>query len=51
MYMKSRKLVLMNLFARKEQRCRSTGELGDTVGHGENGTKEKVASIYTHYHV
>ena len=35
--MESRNMVLMNLFAGKEWRCRCRGELVDTVGQGENG--------------
>lgn len=36
--MESRKMILMNLFARKEWRQRCREWLVDTVGDGESGT-------------
>ena len=53
MYMESRKIVLMSLFAEKEWRHILSIENGlvDTVGDGKGRTKEKAALTYIHYHV
>ena len=52
MYMGSRKLVLMNLFAGQEERCRRREKgLRDTRGSGRVGRVERVALTCIHYHV
>ena len=36
--MESRKMVLLNLFSRQEERCRHREQTLDTAGEGEGGT-------------
>ena len=48
-YMESRKIVLMNLFAGQEQRCRCTEQTVDTTGEEKKaGWIEGVALTYIH---
>ena len=48
MYMESRKMVLMNLFARKEWDTGIEDGLVDTVGEERVRQMEKVAQTYIH---
>ena len=47
-YMESRKMLLMNLFAGKEWRHRRRKWTCGHSGEGESGMAEKVASAYIH---
>ena len=46
--MKSRKLLLMNLFARQELKCRLREQILDTVREGEGRMSREGAFIYVY---
>ena len=51
--MESRKLILMNLFAGQQWRCRHREQTcGQGLGEGEGGTTgESSMETYAHYHM